>query len=227
MTPGSNPGAPTFSIMKIVTHDGKFHLDELFAIATLLLLYPDSDVERTRDEEVIANADIVVDVGGIYDVENRRFDHHQSGGAGKRTNGIPYASFGLVWKEYGLELCKNDERVSSLMDKKIVQPIDAADSGYVLFKTTHREVAPYLFENVIRALTPTWKDEDSIDKAFFDIMPFLKLVLEKEIEKARYFFEDTMAVKESYKNSKDKEIIVLEHSYPWRSILARKKEPYF
>lgn len=213
--------------MKIVTHDGKFHLDEMFAIATLLSLYPDAEVVRTRDEKEIETADIVVDVGGIHDPSKKRFDHHQPGGAGKRENGIPFASFGLVWKEYGLNLCGNDERISSLMDKKMVQPIDASDSGYVLFKTTHREVAPYLFENVVRALTPTWKDDEPIDQSFNNLMPFLKIILEKEIEKAKYFFQDTTAVKESYKNAEDKTIIILEHSYPWRSILARKKEPVY
>lgn len=213
--------------MIIVTHDGKFHLDELFAIAVLLMVYPDAEVKRSREESVIASGDIVVDVGGVYDVEKKIFDHHQSGGAGKRDNGIPYASFGLIWKEYGMQLCDGDERVFSLMDKKMVQPIDASDSGYVLFKTTHKEVSPYLFENVIRALTPTWKDSEPIDDTFFEMVPLVQKILSKEIEKAKYFFEDTAAVKETYKNAKDKQIIVLEHSYPWRSILARKKEPIY
>lgn len=213
--------------MLLATHDGKFHLDEMFAIATLLMVFPDLEIKRTRDDQIIAHADIVVDVGGVYDVKRKRFDHHQSGGAGKRENGVPYASFGLVWKEFGQKVCNGDERVASLMDKKLAQPIDASDSGYVLFKTTNREVSPYLFENVVRALTPTWKDTESIDNIFFDILPFIKMILEKEIQKAHYFFEDTQAVKETYKNSEHREIIVLEHSYPWRSILARKKEPIY
>jgi len=213
--------------MIIVTHDGKFHLDEMFALATLKLLYPDAEIKRTRDVEIINSADIVVDVGGVYNVEKNLFDHHQSGGAGKRENGIPFASFGLVWKEYGLNLCDGDEKVFSLMDKKMVQPIDASDNGYVLFKTTHREVSPYLFENFIRAMTPTWKDKESIDDAFFSMLPLLQTLLKKEIEKAKYFFEDSEIVKQTYKNSPDKKIIVLEHSFPWKSILARKKEPIY
>lgn len=213
--------------MLLVTHDGKFHLDEMFAIATLLSVFPDLEIKRTRDEQTIAHADIVVDVGGIYDASKKRFDHHQSGGAGKRENGVPFASFGLVWKEFGVQVCGGDEKVASLMDKKLAQPIDASDSGYVLFKTTNKEVSPYLFENVIRALTPTWKDKESIDDVFFDVLSFLKTILEKEIQKAHYFFEDTKAVKETYKNTENKTIIVLDHSFPWRSILSRKKEPIY
>ena len=41
------------------------------------------------------SADIVIDVGGQYDPDAGRFDHHQRGGAGERENGIPYSSFGL------------------------------------------------------------------------------------------------------------------------------------
>ena len=86
--------------MKIVTHNAKFHTDDVFAVATLLILYPGAEVIRTRDESIIKMADIVVDVGQVYDAGNNRFDHHQVGGAGKRENGIQYASFGLVWKKF-------------------------------------------------------------------------------------------------------------------------------
>ncbi len=57
---------------------------------------------RTRDLEVINKADIVIDVGGEYNADTGRFDHHQRGGAGERENGIPYSSFGLIWQKYGL-----------------------------------------------------------------------------------------------------------------------------
>ena len=86
---------------KIVTHNSTFHADDVFAVATLLIIEPDAEVIRTRDENIISSADYVVDVGQIYDKDKKRFDHHQLGGAGKRDDGIEYASFGLVWKEYG------------------------------------------------------------------------------------------------------------------------------
>src|SRR3990167_8310800 len=83
----------------VVTHSGNFHTDEVFACAVLSLLN-DGNIEviRSRDSEVWATGDYVVDVGGEYNSERGRFDHHQEGGAGVRPNGIPYSSFGLVWK---------------------------------------------------------------------------------------------------------------------------------
>ena len=63
---------------KIGTHDGKFHCDEALACAMLKMLpeWADASVVRTRDAETLAGCDIVVDVGGVYDPETLRFDHH-------------------------------------------------------------------------------------------------------------------------------------------------------
>lgn len=212
--------------MKIVTHSGSFHQDELFAVAVLMFIYPEAIVKRTRDDIEIAEADIAVDVGGRDEPGRERFDHHQEGGAGKRDNGIPYASFGLVWKKYGAIICKSP-KVADLVDKKMVQPIDGADCGYMLYKPTHREVSPYLFDNVLNALTPTWRDKETVDDTFFEMLPFAQTILKKEIEKAQYFFEDIESVKRAYKEAPDKNIIVLEHSYPWKSILSNQREPMF
>ena len=94
--------------MRIVTHSGGFHADDAFAVAALLLYREKTagiaEVVRTRDPAVIAGGDFVVDVGGEYDEARNRFDHHQPGGAGVRPNGVPYASFGLVWKKFGAAL---------------------------------------------------------------------------------------------------------------------------
>ena len=59
------------------THDGRFHADEIFALAVLNLFYPDLEIVRSRDENVYKNANIIVDVGHIYDPDSLIFDHHQ------------------------------------------------------------------------------------------------------------------------------------------------------
>ena len=111
------------AIEKIITHEGMFHTDDVFATAILKDIFPEymklSDGEkmryveyiRSRDNKVLGNArksesEMLVDVGGQNDSENVNFDHHQEGGAGARENGIEYASAGLVWKQYGKEWIK-------------------------------------------------------------------------------------------------------------------------
>ena len=46
--------------MKASTHDGRFHADEIFALAVLNLIYPDLKIVRSRDENVYNKADIIV-----------------------------------------------------------------------------------------------------------------------------------------------------------------------
>ncbi|XP_069133181.1 MYG1 exonuclease-like [Argopecten irradians] len=65
--------------MKIGTHNGSFHCDEVLACFLLRQLpqYKDAQIKRTRDPAVLDTCDIVVDVGGVFDPEKNKFDHHQ------------------------------------------------------------------------------------------------------------------------------------------------------
>lgn len=213
--------------MKIVTHSGSFHQDELFALAALKMVYPDAEIVRTRDPELIAKGDIVVDIGGIYDPAANKFDHHQEGGAGRRGNGMPYAAFGLVWKKFGRQICGGRADVADLVDRKMIQAIDASDNGVMVYAPVNKEVQPYLFDNFLNAITPTWREGKSIDQAFMQILDIVCLVLTKEIEKAKYFFEETELVRQAYRETTDKRIIVLDHPYPWKSVLTKYPEPIF
>ena len=56
-------------MVKIGTHSGSFHCDE--ALGCFLLrhtdTYRDASIVRTRDESVLSELDVVIDVGGKYD----------------------------------------------------------------------------------------------------------------------------------------------------------------
>ena len=96
--------------VKIGTHDGSFHCDEVLACVFLKLLpeYEDAEIVRTRDPEILRKCDVVVDVGGVYDHEARRYDHHQTSFSltmgditgGKIHSDTPLSSAGLVYWHY-------------------------------------------------------------------------------------------------------------------------------
>ena len=67
------------STKTIATHSGTFQADEALGVWLLrqTSTYYNSKVIRSRDESVYSKADIVIDVGGVYDHESRRYDHHQ------------------------------------------------------------------------------------------------------------------------------------------------------
>lgn len=215
-------------IKKVVTHNGTFHADDVFAIATLSLTFAhEMEVCRSRDAVTIATADMAVDVGGVYDEEKDKFDHHQVKGAGKRKNGIPYASFGLVWKKYGLTLCGNQKIVDEI-DKELVEPIDAGDNGIEISRITKHQTYPFTVSSMIHAFNSTWKEEDrDSDQVFIECVGIAKKIIERMIIRARDKFDAKNIVETVYAKTKDKRIIILDDNYPAREVLSAYPEPLF
>src|SRR5437870_4306790 len=102
--------------MLIATHSGKFHADDVWAVMVLDLVFPGCEIIRTRDAEQIRQADFAVDVGGIWDAQAGRFDHHQKGFQSARESGVVYASAGLVWKAHGARCVEMVARASTGYD---------------------------------------------------------------------------------------------------------------
>lgn len=212
---------------KIVAHNGNFHADDIFAVAALLILFPDSTVIRTRDKSIIETADIVVDVGGIYDPLKYRFDHHQFGGAGKRANGIPYAAFGLVWKEFGERVSGSPEGFLEV-DTNLVASIDANDNGYVISSPLIEDVNPYTIEKFLGSFVDSnVTDDAAIDTIFFSLIPIAKELIEREVKNANSKIEAAKEVLRIYESTDDKQLILLDKPMSWKSVLTQKPEPLF
>ena len=219
----------TMQNKKLITHNGSFHADDVFACATLCLILEHNkesfEIIRSRDEEIIKTADYVFDVGGEYDADKNRFDHHQKGGAGKH-NSIEYSSFGLVWKKFGKELTKSDEAME-LIDKRLASPVDAHDNGLDLVEKKY-EVSPYLIQDFFRVMRPTWKETDlKIDEMFLKSVEIAKQILSREIVYALDTEFANKMILSIYQNTEDKKIIVLDKNYPSSEILNKLNETLF
>jgi len=201
--------------MKIVTHSGGFHTDDVFAVATLLAVYPGAKVVRTRDPKVIATGNIVVDVGDVYDPARDRFDHHQEGGAGRRESGVPYATLGLVWQKYGEQVCGSLE-VACALERNLVEPIDAFDNGIDLCAATVESVHVYRLEQIFFALEPTWQEpERTTDASFTEALGIARGILEREIVHTRASIDAHSIIEAVYDATDDKRIVVFgeEHKF--------------
>jgi uncharacterized UPF0160 family protein len=197
--------------MKIVTHNASFHTDDVFAVATLFLTLGKENctVVRTRDEHEIASADYVVDVGGVYDSEKNRFDHHQIGGAGERDNKIPYASFGLVWKTYGLKVSASME-TAQVVDRVLVQPIDAGDNGVSTFTSVFEGVGVALLSDVVMLYRPTLAESKDYDASFLKAVSFAMWVIERWIKTIRDSLEAEQKVRMICQSSEDKRLVIFD-----------------
>ncbi len=121
------------------THNGSFHADDVVAGSILALVHNWSiNFVRSRDPEVLASADIVYDVGGVYDPASGRFDHHQKD-CDVRWNGqTRMSSAGMVWLQYGSIIVQREagdlDEVGRMwawdqVYKTLIKHIDDLDNG--------------------------------------------------------------------------------------------------
>lgn len=219
-----------FNKKVVATHDQGFHADDVFAVATLKMCFGKLKVHRTRDIDLILKADIVVDVGRVYDPEKLRFDHHQEGGAGERGNNIPYASFGLVWKHFGKEVSGSLE-IAELVDRHLVCAVDAIDNGVELTVSKIQGVSDYSVSSVIGALNPTeLESKKNIDDLFLKAVDLAEVIIQREISQAKaiLYFKDEF--KKSVQFSADKRYVILEKEMSrqvWQQFTSEFKELLF
>lgn len=165
-------------MLRIGTHNGTFHADEVLACALLKILpkYKESEIVRTRDPAVLDTCDIVVDVGGEFNAEKNRFDHHQKSFTQtmnsldpKYKYEIKLSSAGLVYFHFGKEILSvledkqvTDPLVETLYEKvyeKFIQEIDGIDNGVETHDTEGRYTINTNFSSRIGNFNPAWNEE--------------------------------------------------------------------
>jgi len=164
-------------MVQIGTHSGSFHCDEALGCWMLRQLdrFKDAEIVRSRDPEVLKQADIVIDVGAVYDEVALRFDHHQREFDGVFGHGFntKLSSAGLVYKHFGREIVAKIlgipvdhadlETVYLRVYRNFVEAVDAIDNGIQQYIS---EDPPRYVNNTglsarVGALNPAWNEEQS------------------------------------------------------------------
>lgn len=130
------------SVDQIVTHDGVFHCDEVMACALLKILprFSTAGICRTRNESLLNQGLIVVDVGAKYDHATLRYDHHQNTFTEtfNGVDGVKLSSIGLIYRHYGIDVISHlyptlgDKYINEVYTKlyyNIIEEIDGFDNG--------------------------------------------------------------------------------------------------
>jgi len=127
----------------VVTHPAPHHGGDMMAVAIAAIVESGATVLRTRNLEAINEANahgaLICDVGGVYDPRRGFFDHHQREFAEMRADGTKYSSAGLLWKEYGSEVCfvmvectwEQAEAAAAKVDEILIKGIDAIENGQI------------------------------------------------------------------------------------------------
>jgi len=208
-------------IEKIAVHDGAFNTDDVFAVGALLYLNPNFQIIRTRNPKILEGVDMRIDVGMKYNPETGDYDHHQ--GAGERENGIPYAAFGLIWKDYGPQICDfimekvnldksifnnnipdvNSNDVAKTVDERLVQPIDLYDcNGHP--KNLDKSKPIILLQEMINSSLARWHlDEDySNNTQFIENTEFAKKKIKESILRTQGEILSSFVCQDAYEQSK-------------------------
>jgi uncharacterized UPF0160 family protein len=216
-----------------VTHDGSFHADEVFAAAILDLARDGIEVTRTRDPQVAATAEIVFDVGGIYDPADQRYDHHMVD-APVRPDGTPYSSAGLIWRDFGRQAIEHSgaaadtsgilDTIWSRIDEDLIRTIDRVDNGV-------QEVGPTDLIMVIDHMNPTHLEAGDnahalTCRAFVRATVFARDVLIRMFHHAAAEIHGEAILLEGLTNSDDPRIAVLDVNVPWQKAVFRNNLAY-
>ncbi len=215
----------------VCTHSGEGHIDDWFAVAIFLLANPEYKLIRSRDKKILSTADALIDVGNKYDPSKKHFDHHQSGGAGQRPNGIPYASAGLVWKEYGPILCEGDTLLVDNIDRVLISFIDSMDTRTEIYDIKIKSAKVYsireYFYTMFRPLESDRGDLMVQDWLFDQAVEKIQELIKMEIVKGKETQYLIQLTKKAYEKAQDKRFIIFTQSLPFQKVLPDFPEPLF
>ena len=108
------------------THDGTFHADDVMAAALLshFNLIDIDKITRTRNINLLESREFICDVGGIYDPDKKRFDHHQN----DYTGSLSSAGMVLV---YLLDSNIIEIALYTYLNDLVIKGVDDIDNGLV------------------------------------------------------------------------------------------------
>lgn len=174
-----------------ITHAGKFHADDVFATALCQLLNPVftcKRVPRITDDMALTEGIL------IYDIGNGTYDHHDRETLQYRPNGIPYAAFGLLWKDFGYLLCEGIESVQEQVDQYLVSEIDGTDNGLEMNSLTR--AINYLFP-------ANDTSHDAIAVAFGKAVDFAREILSGAIAKSLKAYYDNQMIQNAISHAQN------------------------
>ncbi len=187
------------------THDGTFHADEVTACALLLLFdYIDKDkILRSRDKEKIAQCEYVCDVGGEYNPDKKRFDHHQISYQGDMSSA---GMILLYFKEQKIL----DQDTYDFFNKSLILGVDAHDNGRASL-----EVGVCSFSQIVSNFVPKQHDvpEKEQSEAFFAALGFVLGHLKRLWE--RYLYMQECKGKVLAAMQVGKEYLLFDEPMPW------------
>lgn len=220
------------------THDGKFHTDELVAIALILQCFGDKcamNIIRTRDAEVLASCDIVLDVG--YKNHGKYFDHHgRDFDETHPDTKFKLATTGIVWYDIkdilldklslGNQPTDVREMALELIHKRIILPTDADDNGQFGARATGPQ--PMTLPEIVNSFNVSVTDNQYADQAFAECLSLIRIILDHKFLSVVRQATEQRRILSAMLNASPQDmqdgIFVLKEAGPWISVVLNNWE---
>jgi len=205
-------------MLTVATHSGSFHADDCFAYAILRAATKgELTLARSRDKADWDRADVVFDVGGVFDPAKRRYDHHMRDKP-LRPNGESYSSAGLVWRDFGVAALTTLlpgvaedvlARVAARLDSGLIRDVDLMDNGEMPPTAGH-------FSALLEAFNPTFTEtERDENAAFMEAAGLAGSALARAAARAHAAELAAETVAAAAERADDPRVLILETRVPW------------
>ncbi|MGR3951596.1 MAG: MYG1 family protein [Chlamydia sp.] len=190
------------------THDGTFHADEVTACALLLAVgkIDFNLITRTRNLSILKTCEYVCDVGGVYNPEKKRFDHHQLEYKGSLS------SAGMVL-EYLKTVSYLTPKEHEFLNNTLVKGVDAHDNG------KDPQLPGFCsFSHIISNFGPITHEANHSEQTqnFFKAVLFAQEHIQRSISRFQY----NQSSRDDVKKAMDvgKQFLLFERSIPWMDL---------
>lgn len=211
----------TIEEAKFITHSGTMHTDEVFATAFLDLYKKDIKVIRVSEVPIDKIGSDVL----VYDIGRGKYDHHQLD-AKLRENGIKYSAFGLLFQDFGRDFLKQEniadvEEVFQILDKELIEGIDAIDNG--VFPEIKAPYKVKLLDDIIKVFNPSYGSNQQENEQFIKAVELAKVILQEILLNIVGKVKAKKIILEKLKNT-TKDYLELEEYIPYEETILKNEE---
>jgi len=234
----------------VCTHSGCFHADEVLAtvMTKYIKYFSDSWIIRTRNYDIHKDTDLIVDVGGIFNVGTNRFDHHMKEFTHNfdEVNKIKMSSAGLVYKYHGREVLENIlksmdayeqnkevfEKIYYKVYENFIASVDAHDNGISQYPddAVQRYSNSTHYSSRVSRCNPEWYEPNADQSERFklaqDVAEEELLSQIKFVAKSHFpaYSIVKQAISKRFEVHESGKIIVFNKSCPWKELLYTIEE---
>lgn len=158
------------------------------------------DVVRSRSADILENCEIVVDVGGVYDHDKKRYDHHQKTFDKKFPDrNIKLSSAGLVYYHYGKdiisEICNGQVKEPHLTKiyqnvyNDFIEHIDGIDNGVDIASGELNYQISTTLSSRVSYFNPRWNSDQSDTIRNEQFIKAMQLTATEFVDNVLHFYE--------------------------------------